>query len=157
MNKLDFYGVGPKIGIYVLPWLAVTIILSLVFKETFNFFDDKNKVLFYTGLVILAGGLVFYFITIPNLLKGLKESRLVTSGTFSLCCNPLYAAIILFIFPGFALMMNSWLVLTTSVIGYIVFKVFIKGEYQEMEKFFGEEYRKYRAKTPEFFPFGFRI
>ena len=129
MNKLDFFGVGPKIGIYVLPWLAVTIILSLVFKETFNFFDDKNKVLFYTGLVILAGGLVFYFITIPNLLKGLKESRLVTSGTFSLCCNPLYAAIILFIFPGIALMMNSWLVLTTSVIGYIVFKVFIKGEY----------------------------
>jgi len=113
----------------------------LIFKGTFVFFDDRDKILFYTGLVILAIGLIFYFITIPTLLKGLKETKLVTSGTFSLCCNPLYAAIILFIIPGVALMMNSWLMLTTSIAGYIAFKLYIKEEVKEMEKFFGDEYR----------------
>jgi protein-S-isoprenylcysteine O-methyltransferase Ste14 len=154
MNKLNFLGVGPKIGIIALPWLAAAIFLSLKFRETFIFFDDSNNILFYTGLVILIGGLIFYFVTVPNLLKGLKETKLVTSGTFSLCCNPLYAAIILFIIPGVALMMNSWLVLSTSIAGYVAFKLFIKEEVKEMETFFGDEYRKYRAQTPEFFPSG---
>lgn len=154
MNKLNFFGVGPKIGTIAIPWLAVSIILSLIFPEIFDIPVNK-EILFYAGLVLLAGGLVFYFSTVPLLLKGLKETRLVTSGAFSLCCNPLYAAIILFIVPGIALMMNSWLVFTTSVIGYIAFKLFIKSEYIELEKFFGEEYKKYKSETPEFFPLGF--
>ena len=49
--------------------------------------------------------------------------------------------------------MNSWLVFTTSFTGYIVFKTVIKEEYREMEKFFGDDYRKYKEVTPEFFPF----
>lgn len=150
---MNFFGAGPKIGAIALPWLAASIILSLALRDKFNFFAEDNKILFLAGTVILVGGLVFYFITVPALLKGLKESRLIKTGTFSLCCNPLYAAIILMIIPGVALMMNSWLVLTTTVVGYLTFKSFIKSEYTEMEKIFGEEYRKYRAETPEIFPF----
>jgi len=62
-------------------------------------------------------------------------------------------SIMLLILPGVALMMNSWLVLTTSIVSFTLFKIFIKNEYAEMEKFFGESYRKYSAETPEFFPF----
>jgi len=43
----------------------------------------------------------------------------------------------------------KWLVLTTSVVGFTLFRIFIKSEYQKMENFFGEEYRKYKAETPE--------
>ncbi|HEX2967589.1 MAG TPA: isoprenylcysteine carboxylmethyltransferase family protein [Bacteroidales bacterium] len=157
MNKLNFFGVGPRIGLVVLPWLAVSVFLSVVFKNRFGFPVDKTNILFIAGLVILIGGLIFYFLTVPLLLKGLKETKLVTTGAFSLCCNPLYAAIILFIIPGIALMMNSWLVLSTTIAGYIVFKFYIKGEYEELERFFGDEYKNYRRKTPEFFPTGFRF
>lgn len=153
---MNFFGAGPKIGSIALPWLAASIILTLVFRDTFRFFDDENRILFYTGMAILAIGIAFYFMTVPLLLKGLKEGRLVKTGTFSLCCNPLYAAIILMIVPGIALMMNSWLILTTTIAGYIVFKSFIRSEYTEMENIFGDEYRNYRARTPEFFPFPFR-
>lgn len=154
MDKLNFFGVGPRIGAIALPWLFASILLSILFGETFAI-PVNEKLLFYAGLALLIAGLIFYFSTIPVLLKGLKETKLVTTGAFSLCCNPLYAAIILFIIPGIALMMNSWLVLSTSVVGYIAFKLFIKSEYQELEKFFGEEFKKYRSKTPEFFPLGF--
>ncbi len=71
----------------------------------------------------------------------------------TLCCNPLYASFLLLIIPGISLMMNSWLIMTTSIAGYIVFKIVIRSEYTEMEKFFGDEYIKYRKSTPEFFPF----
>jgi protein-S-isoprenylcysteine O-methyltransferase Ste14 len=86
------------------------------------------------------------------LLKGLKETRLVTKGAFYLCQNPLYAAILLFILPALSLLLNSWLILTSSLVGYIMFKIYIKGEYKELETFFGNEYLKYKSETPEFLP-----
>jgi protein-S-isoprenylcysteine O-methyltransferase Ste14 len=153
MEKLNFYGIGPKMARIVLPWLAVTITLTLVFKNAFTCSEAGSRNLFYAGLAILISGLVFYFTTIPLLLKGLKETKLVTNGAYYLCCNPLYASILLLIIPGISLMMNSWLVITTSVAGYIIFKIVIRNEYMEMEKFFGDEYRRYREITPEFFPF----
>ena len=156
MNKLNFMGIGPKVGIFVFPWLALTVFFSLKFKDTFAYLEDTNQIIVIAGIALVSVGLVFYGLTIPSLMKGLKETKLVTTGTFYLCCNPLYASILLFVLPGISLWMNSWLVLTTSISGYIVLKVFIKSEYTEMEKFFGNEYRTYRAETPEFFPFPIR-
>jgi protein-S-isoprenylcysteine O-methyltransferase Ste14 len=153
MNKLNFLGIGPKIGSITLPWLAVAIILSLKIKGTFTYFQPANKIIFYVGLIFVIAGALMYLFTVPALFKGLKESKLMTTGTFYLCCNPLYSSIILFVIPGISFMMNSWLVLTASVIGYVIFKIFIKSEYAEMEKFFGDSFRKYRRETPEFFPF----
>ncbi len=149
-------GIGPKIGGIILPWLAVTIFLTLRFKSSFTYFKDGNKILFFSGLVLVIIGSIMYFLTAPALLKGLKKTKLITTGTYYLCCNPLYASIIIFVIPGISLMMNSWLILTTSIIGFPLCKIFIKSEYVEMEKFFGDDFRKYRAETPEFLPFPIR-
>lgn len=156
MNKLNFFGIGPKLGSFVVPWLALTIFFSLKFKSTFTYLENKSATLFIMGIAFVFIGSLLYVFTIPALMKGLKETRLVTTGTFYLCCNPLYSSILFFILPGISLLMNSWLVLTTSVSGFILLKIFIRSEYAEMEKFFGDEYRKYRTRTPEFFPFPVR-
>ena len=156
MNKLNAMGIGPKVGGIVLPWLALAVFLSVRFKNTFAFLENENKILFFFGIAFVSAGALFYFFTVPALLKGLKETRLVTKGTFYLCCNPLYSSILLFIIPGVSFMMNSWLVLTTSIVGYALFKIFIISEYTEMERFFGNEFREYKAETPEFLPFPVR-
>ena len=153
MNKLNFMGIGPKVGGIILPWLAVTIFISVKSEATFAYSKGAEEILFFFGLFLVLVGTILYFFTVPSLLKGLKETRLVTAGAFYLCCNPLYSSIIVFIIPGISLMMNSWLVLTASIAGFILLKLFIKSEYAEMEKFFGEDYRKYKAETPEFLPF----
>jgi protein-S-isoprenylcysteine O-methyltransferase Ste14 len=153
MSKLNFMGIGPKVGVVVLPWLAASVFLTIKFRNSFVYFNEISGILFFLGLILVAKGTVMYLLTIPSLLGGLKNTKLVTTGTFYLCCNPLYTSIILLIIPGVSLMMNSWLILTTSVVGYVLCKVFIKSEYLEMEKFFGEDFKKYRSETPEFFPF----
>jgi protein-S-isoprenylcysteine O-methyltransferase Ste14 len=153
MPKLNFLGVGPRIAIVLLPWLLISILLSTHNRGMFSFTHEKSSVLFLCGIILLAFGIVFYGSTVRLLLKGLKETRLVTNGAFGLCQNPLYSSIILFIIPALSLIINSWLVLTTSIIGYILFKIFIKKEYKELEKFFGDDYIKYKNETPEFFPF----
>jgi protein-S-isoprenylcysteine O-methyltransferase Ste14 len=153
MNKLNFMGIGPKIGGIILPWLAVTIIITLRFRGSFAYLEERSTVIFFCGLALVIIGSIMYFLTVPALLKGLKETKLIKNGPYYFCCNPLYASIILFIIPGTSLMMNSWLVLTTSILGFVLCRIFIKSEYAEMEKFFGDDYRRYRAETPGFLPF----
>jgi protein-S-isoprenylcysteine O-methyltransferase Ste14 len=105
------------------------------------------------GIVFLGLGMVLYGLTVRSLLRGIKETRLVTTGLYRYCQNPLYAVIMLLIIPGIGFLMNSWLVLTTPILGYIVFKKCITHEYDEMTEVFGEEYKRYKERTPEFFPF----
>jgi protein-S-isoprenylcysteine O-methyltransferase Ste14 len=153
MNRLNPLGIGPKIAIILLPWLATSIILSRMPNRYFEFTATNSQILHVSGILLMVAGLIFYFSTVRLLLKGLKETRLITSGPYSICRNPLYLSLIILIIPALSLMLNSWLVLTSSVVGYILFKLFIKSENSELEKFFGEDYLKYKRKTPEFFPF----
>jgi protein-S-isoprenylcysteine O-methyltransferase Ste14 len=151
MGKLNFLGIGPKIAIVLLPWLGISIALSN--NNHFRFTAENAGTLHIAGIVLMAAGLIFYASTVRMLLKGLKETRLMTTGPYSLSQNPLYTSLVLVIVPALSLILNSWLVLTSSLVGYILMKIFIKSEYRELEKFFGEEYLKYKRETPEFFPF----
>lgn len=152
MEKLNFLGIGPKIAVVLLPWLTAAIIFSSIYKEHFEYVSGNSNILLITGIVLMAFGLVFYISTVRLLLKGLKETRLLTKGPYSLCQNPLYCSIILFIIPSLSLILNTWLILTSSISGYIIFKIYIKKEYYELEKNFGENYIKYKNETLEFFP-----
>lgn len=151
MKKMDFYGIGPKIGRVFIPWLALTIVFSSI-SNGFNFYSERNSGLTISGAILLVFGLIFYFSSVRLLLSGLKEGKLVTNGTFSLCQNPLYMSFILFLIPAIALLLNSWLVLTSSLVGFVLLKVHVKKEYQMLEEFFGNEYLKYKNETPEFIP-----
>lgn len=151
MKKLDFYGIGPKIGRVLIPWLALSIVLSCI-TDNFKFNAERWTGLTMAGTILLVFGLIFYFTSVKLLLNGLKEGKLVTKGTFSLCQNPLYMAFILFLIPALALLLNSWLVLTSSLVGFVLMKVYVIKEYQMLEEFFGNEYLKYKNETPEFIP-----
>ena len=61
MEKLSFYGIGPKIARIMLPWLAITIALTLIFKNAFVFSDPENRNLYYTGLVTSDSGACIVF------------------------------------------------------------------------------------------------
>jgi protein-S-isoprenylcysteine O-methyltransferase Ste14 len=153
MKKLSFLGIGPKIAVILLPWLGASIVLSCLHVGFFKFCREGSHVLHIAGIMWLVIGLVFYFSTVRMLLKGLKETKLMTTGAYRLCQNPLYATLILMIIPALSLLLNSWLILTSSLVGYIIFRRFIQLEYKELEEFFGDDYLRYNKETPEFFPF----
>jgi protein-S-isoprenylcysteine O-methyltransferase Ste14 len=153
MEKLSPLGIGPKIGRIAIPYVAIGITLTILYPHIFSFGPIVKKPFLIAGIIILVIFLACYFATIRSLLKGLRNNRLMTTGTFGICQNPLYACMILLLIPGLALALNSWIVLTNVVVAYIIFKKFIHIEYEEMEKIFGEEYLKYKNRTPEFFPF----
>ena len=153
MDRLNYFGIGPKIGIATIPLIALTIYLSSNKYDFFGFTKVSTNTILIMGIAMMVVGLVFYTISVKFLIKGIKETRLLTTGTFYLCQNPAYSAYLLFLIPATSLIFNSWLILSASIIGFIIFKIFIKNEYKELEKVFGEEYLKYKRMTPEFFPF----
>lgn len=152
MSKPNYLGVGPRIARVLLPWLAITVTLSLFFPGLFSFPATFQPWLLGIGLVWLLPGVVLYAISGKIMTRAVREGRLITSGPYRFSRNPLYAMVILNIIPGVGLMMNSWLVLTTAVAGYLAFKNCIRGEYDEMFATFGDPYLEYSRKTPEFFP-----
>jgi len=156
MAKLNFLGIGPKMAIVFIPWLFVTIIISIINKDFFVITSVNKNLILIIGIGLMVPGLIFYFSTVRLLLKGLNDNRLMTKGAYRLCQNPLYAVIFIIIIPSLSLIMNSWLVLTSGIVGYILFRIYIKSEYKELEKCFGEEYLKYKNETPEFFPIPFK-
>jgi protein-S-isoprenylcysteine O-methyltransferase Ste14 len=153
MKKLNFFGAGPKIALLLLPYLFLVLIITFKWHNIFAITGDGSNVLTISGIVMVVTGFVFYVSAVLGLKGGLKDTRLVTNGAYYFCQNPLYSSIILFIIPGVSFWINSWLVLTAAIAGYVVFKVSIRKEYLELGDFFGEEYLNYRNKTPEFFPF----
>jgi protein-S-isoprenylcysteine O-methyltransferase Ste14 len=152
MEKLNFFGVGPKIGRITLPFLAITIALTIIFPDLFTFGESVRKPFLVAGIILVAIALVFYFTTLRLMLPGIKSNRLVTTGSYRLCRNPLYSALLLFFIPGLGLLLNSWIILTATIVGYIVFRKYIHEEDQLLERLFGDEYRDYREKTSMIFP-----
>lgn len=155
MEKLNLFGIGPKMGRIILPWLAVTIIITIIWPQCFWFVHPQPWWLLIIGIVILVAGLLLWMISGKMIVSLKNEPRLLTTGPYALCRNPLYLSMIMFVIPSIALIMNSLLVLTTSVVGYVMFRICISQECDEMHRIFGDEYEKYCRKTPEFFPFPF--
>jgi protein-S-isoprenylcysteine O-methyltransferase Ste14 len=89
--------------------------------------------------VLLSSGL--------RVLKAFREQRLLTDGFFSLCPNPMYAAFVLLIVPGLALILDSWLVLTASAVVYALFRALVPGEDRWLKEKFGARYDEYRRRV----------
>lgn len=144
-------GIGPKLAAFGLPYLALAIYVTIQFHTAFPVVP--KVVPLAVGFVLLAVGIVFYAATVFAFVKGFKQGMLVTTGTFGLCRNPIYASIIIFFIPAAAFLVNSWVLLTASAYLYIVFKIFIREENGALAAKFGEQYADYRKHVNELIPF----
>ncbi|HOW51365.1 MAG TPA: isoprenylcysteine carboxylmethyltransferase family protein [bacterium] len=151
-KKLSTFGSGPLIFLWVLPYLLAAGWIDRLYPALFSVNAIPFDAARYGALILAAAGAFFYSMTIRRLLRGLRETRLITDGPYGWSRNPLYAAFFVFFIPAIALAMRSWLVLTTCVVFYGAFRVTIGREEKEMTEHFGDEYRRYCARTSLLFP-----
>ena len=152
-KQMSKWGIGPKMALITLPYIALTIIIHSFYKELFGLSFIPRNIIIIIAFVLLIAGIIFYLFTVKTFFKGYKEDKLITTGTYACCRNPIYAVFILFFVPAISLFVNSWLCLTTSVFLYIVFKIMIKSEYEYLKNRFGDEYVQYEKKVNELIPF----
>ena len=145
-------GAGPKWAVPTVLYFAVAVTVHFVHYPQFVIRQLPYVAWATTAGFLLAGGVAAYTGAFLTLTKGLKERRLVTSGLYSVVRHPLYSSSILFILPGVALLLRSWLLLPMPVVAYIAARVFIPAEEAQLRRRFGEAFEDYQRRTNPFLP-----
>lgn len=142
-SEMKIVGVAPHIAIPTFLYLIITVIINLLTGKMFAITDNKYSVLAVIGIVMIIVGVLMVISCGRRLLSSFDSGLLMTDGLYRVFRNPMYAAYLLFVIPGICLLFNSWLVLTTVIVNYILFSVFIKQEHRYLEEKFGGEYDRY--------------
>jgi protein-S-isoprenylcysteine O-methyltransferase Ste14 len=151
--EMTKFGVGPQIARVSLPFLVLTILSSMFLKQTFKFPLVPPGILLLEGIMLVVIGLIVNFSSGKKMMNAVKNGELLTDGFYSICRNPMYTSFIFLTIPGLALTLNNWLVLTSSLVVYLVVLKFVPEEEAVLEKKFGDEYKQYQAKVSRIIPF----
>jgi protein-S-isoprenylcysteine O-methyltransferase Ste14 len=151
-TSMTLFGCGPKLALLCLPYVILSLIVMSKYPEFFDLrFLDLSFVK-VSGFIWLGLGVIYWMYSAFFFLKYFKPGNLITVGPFSLCRNPIYSSIIVFIIPSLALIFHSGLIISISVVLYIGFKISIHGETIVLRRTFGEEYELYEKSVNEIIP-----
>lgn len=113
--------------------------------------DPHFNFLHILSIVFVFGGFFLLSTAWEVLYKAQKINKLATTGLYSRVRHPQY--------DGFILIMLGFLLQWPTIPTLIMFPILVfmyarlaKHEEHEMEKIFGDTYKKYKAKTPAFIP-----
>jgi protein-S-isoprenylcysteine O-methyltransferase Ste14 len=149
-ERLSRFGVGPKTlvpsAFYMMGASAATRAWPDVFRLALP------PVVTSIAWVLIGLGVSLWLTAIITVMRAYDRDRLVTTGVFGLVRHPVYAAWIMLIFPGQALLARSWLMLLAPLIAYAIFKRLIGVEDEYLAKRFGQTYLDYRRRVNELVP-----
>lgn len=105
------------------------------------------------GIILIVLGFFLYALAIPDLYPSYDAGQLRTRGIYGFLRHPMYAAWLLFIVPGIALIKGTVLFLTIPLASYGYYRRAIRLEERFLEERFGEAYQAYKktvgAITPK--------
>ncbi|NOX71275.1 MAG: isoprenylcysteine carboxylmethyltransferase family protein [Candidatus Micrarchaeota archaeon] len=115
----------------------------------------NKKLAFIMGIVILGIGVIIMIMGLIEFrstrrVMGQDASKLITSGIYRWSRNPQLLGTYLLIF-GISIMERSGLAFLFTIIGILYYHLYtIKLEEPFLERMFGEEYRRYKSRTPRY-------
>jgi protein-S-isoprenylcysteine O-methyltransferase Ste14 len=104
------------------------------------------------GLVLIGIWVCWHVWCLRTIRLWWRGNQLCTTGPYRLVRHPIYAGGVMFGFMGVCLMFNSWILLLSPVLQYIILSLLVRKEEMMMTAVFGEEYGRYAARTGRFFP-----
>jgi len=104
------------------------------------------------GLILFGLWICWHLWCIAAIRHWWQHDRLCTTGPYRFVRHPMYAGGVLFGILGISLMFNSWIVLLGPVLTYAIFSLLVRKEEAMMTAVFGEDYRRYAARTGRLFP-----
>ena len=143
-KKMSMMGVGGKIAVVLVMYLAIAITLDIIFAPVFRIADTHYAVTLIVGIALAAVGFALNLAAALPMMKAHKEERLAKTGLYRLFLNPMYVFQIFVTLPGIFLIINSWLAMSAVIPAYIAYRIFVREEYRYLEGRFGEEYSDYR-------------
>lgn len=153
LSKMTAWGVGPRIALISLSYYALVILVHILLPGRFVVTSGHSIVFLIVGIGLILFGLFLWFSGARIIDKAFDDGVLLTTGVYALVRHPMYAGFILFIAPGIAVCIRSWLLLTPSIFAYIVFRMLIREEDAYLEGKFGRTFLDYKAGVNAIVPF----
>jgi len=150
-EPMRWEGVGPRMGLAWTPWLAAALALRWWAPEV-SALPLPSALRLALGSALLAIGLAFWAWSAAHFLRHFFAGRLLTSGPFAWCRNPIYASFIVLLVPAAALLANAWPLLAADAALYLLFRRFIGDEDRMLADRFGASYEAYRRRVGELVP-----
>lgn len=150
--KMSIWGIGPRIMTPVVLYDVAAGAATWAWPRWFAIPWVPYPPLLAAGSALFLLGLVLQAVAGRALAKAYCQDRLVTTGPYAICRNPLYANVIFTIAPGIALMCRSWPMLAASLLLYVLVRLHIRREETYLENRFGQDYIDYRRRTNAIFP-----
>lgn len=151
-KRLSRFGVGPTIVASVVACAGFAGALSYSLPGACVVPALHQLAVVTLAVVLIVIGLPMWLIGAFAAMRAYNRDQLVTSGVFGLVRHPMYAAWIVLILPGIALLTASWPFLLMPLVGYAVFKALIHTEDEYLQNRFGQSYSDYRASVNEIIP-----
>ncbi len=147
-KKMSPMGIGPKAGIVIGVYLAVTGLISFFTRPLFTITEDTYGVLLTVGIALAVVGFSINLLASLQMLKAFKADALATTGLYGVFLHPMYFFQVFMTLPGIALITNSYLILTVVPVAAVVVKLFSKAENEYLKARYGAVYDAYKAKVP---------
>jgi protein-S-isoprenylcysteine O-methyltransferase Ste14 len=136
-------GAAPRIAIPTIIYMFIAIYVDKLKYPLFTITLDNYSTLVVIGVIMIIIGVSMVVAVQGKLRKSFKSGLLMKDGLYKIFRNPMYDAYLIFVFPGLSLLLNSWLVMTTFIVNFILLQIFIGEEYRYLENKFGVEYKSY--------------
>jgi protein-S-isoprenylcysteine O-methyltransferase Ste14 len=152
-NGMNIIGQGGRIIFFALPFALAAILIHLYFPKIASLPQGLGAIR-PAGYVFLFFGIALWITGLIQLLKDFPKGRLITTGAYGICRNPIYASMIVFILPAISLFTLTWVYLFIAIILYVGVVIFIPNEENQLLQVFGNDYIIYKSKVSRVLPFG---
>jgi len=152
-NGMNIVGQGARIMLSAAPALAAAVWAHLRVPELVRI-PLPSSVLLPLGIVLLVPGVALWLTAVVQLLAGFPQGRLVTTGAYGVCRNPIYSSVGLLVLPGLSFLAGTWVYLAVGAALCLGVRLFIPVEERDLLRVFGEDYRRYTERVHRIVPFG---
>ena len=151
-NGMSIFGQGIRIILFTLPAIAAALVVHR-WAPGLARLPLPRSLAIATGAVLVLAGLVMWGTAVVQLLVGFPRGRLVSTGAYGVCRNPIYGSVAFFVLPGLALATGTWVHLLVAAALCLGVVIFIRKEEQDLLRVFGDEYQRYTARVHRIIPF----
>lgn len=142
MKAKDLVGSGGKIWLLVMPFLAVGVVLNILFPAVFRV-GGPAPALKWIAWLLLGPGVVIWFWSVGLLLTEARRGRLLTVGPYALMKHPIYTSVGLLVIPAIGILLDSWLGVLVGIVLYIGGRIYGPEEEAGLARTFGPAWDAY--------------
>lgn len=146
MKLKTLIGSGDKIGLTVLPVIAVGLALNILYPDFFSV-GGPPPLVKAISLFMLLPGIINWVWSVYLILTFVPRKALITHGPYSIVKHPLYTGVAFLVIPWVGFLFNTWLGIAVGLVMYAASRKFSPQEEKELSQIFGTAWEKYRNRV----------